>query len=262
MESNHSLRVSMVQSPIAWEDRAENLAYYGKLLHGLIGKTDLAVLPELFTTGLSMRVHDLSEPVDGKTIASVKQWAKEYGFAVTGSFIASEEGRFYNRAFFITPDGREYYYDKRHLFRMAGEDRSFSAGDKRLIIDYLGWKICPMVCYDLRFPVWSRNVDNAYDVLIYVANWVSVRRDVWKTLLHARAIENMAYVCGVNRVGVDGRDFAYHGSSRIYTPKGEKLADAGEEEETIVTCALEREPLDTLREKFPVWRDADQFDIR
>ena len=119
-----------------------------------------------------------------------------------------------------------------------------------------------MVCYDLRFPVWSRNVDNQYDVLIYVANWVSVRRDVWKILLHARAIENMAYVCGVNRVGVDGREFAYHGSSRIYTPKGEKLADAGEEEETIVTCTLERGPLDTLREKFPVWRDADQFDIR
>lgn len=262
MNSNSSLRVSMIQAPIVWEDRTENVAYYGELLHGLTGKTDLAVLPELFTTGLSMRVHDLSEPVDGKTIASVKQWAREYGFAVTGSFIASEEGRFYNRAFFITPDGREYYYDKRHLFRMAGEDRSFSAGDKRLIPDYHGWKICPMVCYDLRFPVWSRNVNNEYDMLIYVANWVGVRRDVWKTLLHARAIENMAYVCGVNRVGMDGRAFVYHGGSRIYTPKGEKLADAGEEEETIVTCTLEREPLDTLREKFPVWRDADQFDIR
>ena len=163
--------------------------------------------------------------------------------------------------FFITPRGDEYYYDKRHLFRMADEDKHFTAGNKRTVISYKGWNICLQVCYDLRFPVWSRNRNNEYDLLIYVANWPEARKKVWKTLLPARAVENMAYVCGVNRVGIDGKGFTYRGDSMVFSPKGKKLADAGKREEITRTCTLNKEDLDELRAKFPAWKDADAFSI-
>ncbi|MDR1724223.1 MAG: amidohydrolase [Tannerella sp.] len=261
MEDNDLLRISIVQSHIIWEDVAENISYYGELLRRLRGKTDLAVLPELFTTGLSLRVAELSEPNDGRTVTALKKYAADYNLAVTGSFMAADGGKYYNRAFFITPDGREFYYDKRHLFGMAGEDKCFSPGMKRLIVDYRGWKICPLVCYDLRFPVWSRNVDNEYDLLIYVANWAESRKKVWKSLLQARAIENMCFVCGVNRIGVDAREFKYHGGSLIYSPKGKKIIGIKEEEETIVTKVIKKEDLNSLRAKFPAWKDADKFEL-
>ena len=162
------LRISMIQSHIIWEDREENLGYYGELLRRVSGRTDLAVLPETFTTGFSMDVERQADTMEGQTVPTIKEWAKKYKLAVAGSFIAKDNGKFYNRAFFITPEGEEYYYDKRHLFRMAEEDKHFSAGDKRLIVPYKGWNICLQVCYDLRFPVWSRNVNNEYDLLIYV----------------------------------------------------------------------------------------------
>ena len=152
------LRISMIQSHIIWEDREENLGYYGELLRRVSGRTDLAVLPETFTTGFSMDVEKQADTMEGQTVPTIKEWAKKYKLAVAGSFIAKDNGKFYNRAFFITPEGEEYYYDKRHLFRMAEEDKHFSAGDKRLIVPYKGWNICLQVCYDLRFPVWSRNV--------------------------------------------------------------------------------------------------------
>ncbi len=262
MKDANLLRVSMLQSHIIWEDIEENICYYGELLRRLKGKTDLAVLPELFTTGLSLRPKDLAESNDGKTMAAMKKYAKDYDLAVTGSFMASDGGKYYNRAFFITPDGQAFYYDKRHLFSMAGEDKCFSPGTKRLIVDYRGWKICLMVCYDLRFPVWSRNVDNEYDLLIYVANWAESRKKVWKTLLQARAIENMCFVCGVNRIGVDAREFKYHGDSLIFSPKGKKLFGAKEKEELIVTGTLNHEDVEKLRAKFPVWMDADKFEIK
>ncbi|MDR1115878.1 MAG: nitrilase family protein [Tannerella sp.] len=263
MEDFGSLRISMVQSHIVWEDVNENIGYYGELLRRLKGKTDLAVLPELFTTGLSLRVEDLSEPDDGNTIRAVKTYARDYDLAVTGSFMASSgDGRYFNRAFFITPDGQEFYYNKRHLFSMAGEDKYFSSGTSRLVVDFRGWKICLMVCYDLRFPVWSRNVDNEYDVLIYVANWAEARKKVWKSLLQARAIENMCYVCGVNRIGIDAHEFKYHGGSLIISPKGKKLFDAGEKEAKTVTGIIKRADLDKLRTKFPVWKDADEFELK
>jgi predicted amidohydrolase len=261
MEDFNTLRISMVQSHIVWEDVEENIRCYGELLRRLKGETDLAVLPELFTTGMSMRAGELSEPNDGRTVAALKKYAKDYHLAVTGSFMASGNGRYFNRAFFITPGGQEFYYDKRHLFSMAGEDRTFSPGTKRLVLDFRGWKICLLVCYDLRFPVWSRNVDNEYDVLICVANWAESRREVWETLLRARAIENMCYVCGVNRVGIDAREFKYSGGSRIISPKGEKIFDAGENEAVTVTGILKRSGLETLRTKFPVWKDADKFQL-
>jgi predicted amidohydrolase len=261
MENKEQLRISMLQSHIIWEDVNENIAYYCELLRRVKGRTDVAVLPELFTTGLSLRASELAEPVTGKTISALKRCAKEYKIAVTGSFMAVDNGKYYNRAFFITPQGEEYYYDKRHLFGMAGESDCFSVGDKRLVINYLGWNICLLVCYDLRFPVWSRNIGTEYDLLIYVANWAESRKKVWKTLLQARAIENMSFVCGVNRIGVDAREFKYHGGSVIYSPKGKKLYSAGEKEARTVTGEIKREELERLRSKFPVWKDADRFNL-
>ena len=255
------LRISMIQSHIIWEDKEENLSYFGELLRRVSGRTDLAVLPETFSTGFSMNVEALADPMDGTTVATIKGWAERYKMAVAGSFIAREERKYYNRAFFVTPDGKARYYDKRHLFRMAGEDRHFSAGDKPLVVRYKDWNICLQVCYDLRFPVWSRNVNNAYDLLIYVANWPEARKKAWKVLLQARAIENMAYVCGVNRVGVDGKGFAFRGDSMIYDARGKKLADAGKRDETTRTCALSKTDLEAFRAKFPAWKDADAFQL-
>ena len=258
---NNTLRLSIIQSHIVWEDISENLGYYGELLRRISGKTDIAVLPEMFTTGFSMRVNDLAETNEGETIASVKKWASTYQMAIVGSFIASDNGKCYNRLFLITPEGETWYYDKRHLFSMANENQSFEAGNQRLIVNYRGWKICPLVCYDLRFPVWSRNVNNEYDLLIYVANWPEARKRAWKSLLQARAIENMAYVCGVNRVGTDGSGFTYTGDSLVFTSKGKKLINAGAKEEVIRTCTLKKEKLESFRTKFPVWKDADRFSL-
>ncbi|MDR1200531.1 MAG: amidohydrolase [Tannerellaceae bacterium] len=256
-----SLRISMFQSHIIWEDRDENLRHYGELLSRIKGKTDIAVLPETFTTGFSMNVEKLADTMDGKTISTIRDWAKKYKLAIVGSFIAKENENYYNRAFLITPEDKEYYYDKRHLFRMGEEEKHFTPGTKQTIVSYKGWNICLQVCYDLRFPVWSRNINNDYDLLIYVANWPEVRKEVWHSLLPARALENIAYVCGVNRTGLDGKGFNYRGDSMIYSPKGKKLADAGKREDIIRTCVLSKEELTDLRTKFPAWEDADTFTI-
>lgn len=256
-----SLRISMVQSHIIWEDRSGNLGYYGELLRRVSGKTDMAILPETFTTGFSMDVKKLADTMDGETVSTIMSWAVKYDIAIVGSFIAVEEGKYFNRAFFITPEGEVTYYDKRHLFRMAGEDKYFTAGDKRVVLNYKDWNICLQVCYDLRFPVWSRNVNNEYDLLLYVANWPEPRRKAWKNLLLARAIENMSYVCGVNRVGMDGKGFTYRGDSMVISPKGKKLVDAGKREEVTRTCILLKSELEDLRTKFPAWKDADSFSV-
>lgn len=255
-----SLRISIVQADVAREGRAANLAHYGALLRRLAGRTDLAVLPELFTTG-SIRNPEQADPADGETVAALKQWAAECRTAIAGSFMAVENGKYFNRAFFVTPGGDALYADKRHLFRMGGEDRRIEAGAKRLTVPFRGWNICPLVCYDLRFPVWSRNVANGYDLLLYSANWPAVRQDVWRTLLPARALENQAYVCGVNRTGIDGEGLAFHGGSAVYSPLGGTLADAGDTGEILLTCTLEKAPLESLRASFPVWKDADTFEI-
>lgn len=251
----------MVQAHIIWEDRDENLGYYGELIRRVSGKTDIVVLPETFTTGFSMEVEKLADTMDGPTVETVKGWAKKYKLAVAGSFFVKERGCFYNRAFFVMPSGEAAFYDKRHLFRMSGEDQLFTPGEKQVIVRYKDWKICLQICYDLRFPVWSRNVDNAYDLLLYMANWPETRKKAWKSLLQARAIENQAYVCGVNRVGIDGKGFVFRGDSMIYSPKGDKLADAGKREEVTRTCVLDRKELDDFRSKFPAWKDADRFAV-
>ena len=258
----NDLRITPIQTDIIWENKEVNLNKQQITLQKLKGTTDIVIFPEMFTTGFSMNSRNLAETENGETISRLKYWANTYEFALAGSFICNQNDKFYNRGFFIAPGNQITFYDKRHLFRMAGEDRHFTAGDKRMIVRYKDWNICLQVCYDLRFPVWSRNVDNEYDLLIYVANWPEARKKVWKTLLQARAMENMAYVCGVNRVGIDGKGFVYRGDSMIFSPKGKKLADAGKREEVTRTCTLTRADLEELRGKFPAWKDADMFEIK
>jgi predicted amidohydrolase len=220
----NTLRVSIVQSDIVWENKIENLIRFHFLLESLEGKCDLAVLPEMFTTGFSMNVPELAETNAGDTVRSLQAWAKELDFAIAGSFLAKNaDGQLFNRGFFVTPNGETIFSDKRHLFRMGGEDQVFSSTDSYPIISYQGWNIRLTVCYDLRFPVWMRNKENEYDLLLCVANWPASRAKVWDTLLKARAIENQCYVCGVNRIGTDVTGLAHQGDSMIIDYKGEPI---------------------------------------
>lgn len=262
------LRISILQTDIAWENKQDNLRRLHEKLETLRGATEIVVLPETFSTGFSMNTDNLAEPVTGETITTLRQWAAEYQIAIAGSYIAFEKETtipqcisYYNRAFFLTPEGDAHYYDKRHLFRMGNESEHFTAGNGRPIISYRGWNILLQVCYDLRFPVWSRNVNNEYDLMIYVASWPIPRRKVWDILLQARALENISYVCGVNRIGTDGNNQSYNGGSVIYSHKGELLASVPDNEEGTATAILELSTLREFRKKFPAWKDADSFSI-
>lgn len=255
------LRISIIQSPIVWEDPSENLTCFEKRVASLEGCSDLAVLPEMFTTGFTMSPEAVAEPVDGNTMECVRNWASDYRLAFAGSFVAEDNGHYFNRAFFAEPDGKISFYDKRHLFSMAGENKAYSPGNESVVVNYKGWNIALFVCYDLRFPVWSRNVGNRYDVALYVANWPEVRSTVWHPLLQTRAIENQSYVCGVNRTGTDGKGFRYIGGSVVYSPKGKMLLDAGDIEEFVDTVSLSSAELEMFRKKFPVWSDADTFTL-
>lgn len=253
------MRISLIQTDIVWEDKTQNLSQLENKLAGLRQTTDLAVLPEMFTTGFSMNSHALAETMDGETIATLKQWSKKFGFAITGSFICSEAGSYYNRAIFITPQGEIRHYDKHHLFRMSQEPQHFRSGKEKCIFTYMGWNICLNICYDLRFPVWLRNRSNEYDLLIFVANWPIPRRNAWETLLCARALENQAYVCGVNRIGIDGNGLKYSGQSLVFNAKGERIVEFEDNEECIQTINLDKDALLSFRAKFPVWQDSDDF---
>jgi len=257
------MRISIIQDTIVWADKDANLKKTGEQLVALAGKTDLVVLPEMFTTGFCTDDLHLAEPTEGDTILKLKFWANKFAFAIAGSFIASEEGKVYNLSFFVYPDGNVVTAGKRHLFSMGGEQNHFSAGDKRLIVNYCGFNICLLVCYDVRFPVWARNVNNEYDLLIYVANFPERRINDWDILLRARAIENQTYVCGVNRVGVDGLGIAYNGHSALLDFNANSLLTFLPENETsIQTAELAPEPLQRYRRKFAVWRDADRFELK
>jgi len=256
-----ALRISLVQTDIVWENKQENLRRLEIKLRALSGKTDLVVLPEMFSTGFTMQSHLFAETINEETLTTLRQWAKRYNLAISGSFICTEREEFFNRAFFLCPDDEEYFYDKHHLFRMGNEPKHFSAGSQRCVFNWQGWKICLMVCYDLRFPVWCRNVINEYDLLIFMANWPAPRNRAWETLLCARAIENQSYVCGVNRVGKDAMGIHYIGNSALYNMKGENIVNFTENEEEIRTACLDLESLRAFRTKFPAWRDADFFTL-
>ncbi len=260
------MNITLVQTDLHWQDPVANRAMLEEKLFTLPEPTDLIVLPEMFTTGFTMDAHAVAEPMNLTTFKWLKQMAEQTNAVVTGSYVVQESGTFYNRLIWMEPDGQFAQYDKRHLFRMAGEDKTYSAGTSRLVREWRGWRICPLVCYDLRFPVWSRNKQIApnqldYDLLLYVANWPAVRQAPWDTLLQARAIENLSYVAGVNRVGEDGnRDVGpgnpHRGGSALIDFKGEVLFRQYDTE-TVHQQTLSLGELQAFRAKFPAYLDAD-----
>jgi predicted amidohydrolase len=261
MAENVKLRVTLVQQPLVWHDAAANRANFDALLAPLEGKTDVIVLPEMFTTGFSMEVEQVAEPAGGPTSTWLEAKARALRAAVTGSVMTKDGAHFYNRMFWAEPGASLRHYDKRHLFRMANEHQSFTPGDSSLTVAWRGFRICLLVCYDLRFPVFSRRRPQLeYDVLIYSANWPAPRRQAWQALLKARAIENLSYVVGVNRVGTDGKDLPYAGDSVAHDFLGEPLAQLGSEP-AITTVELDLAALRAFRDRFPAHLDADRFTL-
>ena len=277
------LTVTTIQTNLAWENKAANLQMLEGKINSLEEKTEVVVLPEMFSTGFSMNTALLAETMEGETVEWMKAIAAKHKIILTGSLMIKENDRCFNRLLWMLPNGQFGYYDKRHLFAYGEEDKHYTPGNKRLIASVKGWRINLQVCYDLRFPVWARNrllqtdksfeesgsspdnneaaVRPEYDLLIYVANWPERRNHAWKTLLCARAIENQCYVVGVNRVGRDGNNINHSGSSLVIDPLGEVLYHMAEEED-IFTITLRREHLEDVRTKFPFWKDGDQFNFR
>ena len=256
---NSHLRVTLVQTELAWQDPAANRRSLAGHFRGLAGHTDLVVLPEMFSTGFSMEAEQLAEEMGGSTIGWLREEAAALGCVITGSLIVRDAGRCFNRLVWARPDGSLEYYDKRHLFRLAGEQEHYAAGSRRLVVALKGWRVCPMICYDLRFPVWSRSRGD-YDLLLYVANWPQRRALAWSTLLRARAIENQSYVVGVNRIGKDGNGTAYAGDSVALDFLGQPLSSEGGGDR-VETAVLDLESLRAYRESFPVHLDADRFEL-
>lgn len=254
------LKVTIIQTELHWENIDENLEMLGQKLSQIEDETDLIVLPEMFNTGFTMSSEKLAEEMDGKTMQWMKNAAKEKSCVVVGSLIINENRNYYNRLIWMRTDGSYETYDKRHLFRMMDEHKYFSGGDERIVVELNGWRICPFVCYDLRFPVWCRNKGD-YDCLIYIANWPGARRSAWSTLLLARAIENQVYVIGVNRIGKDGNDIVFSGGSAVIDPKGQVISKTQPHQENIETVSLSYEELEDFRKKFPVGLDGDEFEI-
>jgi predicted amidohydrolase len=260
------MRLTVIQSALTWENPAANRAMFSQKLAPLRGLTDLVVLPEMFTTGFSMNAAALAEPMNGLTVQWLRKTADDLGAAVAGSFICSENGKFHNRLVFMRPSGNFDFYDKKHLFSMAGESEYFSSGKKRLTLEWRGWRICPLICYDLRFPVWSRNspgsfaggMEPLYDLLLYVANWPSRRAHHWRALLAARAIENQVFVAGVNIFGTDGAGLEYAGDSAIIDFSGQALVQISGQE-GVFTAELSLENLQQYRQQLPFLQDGDVF---
>ena len=277
-----TLTVTTIQTNIEWEDKKANLQKLEEKINAIQSRTEIVILPEMFSTGFSMRAKELAEPMEGDSVQWMKQVSAKNKIILTGSLIIEENGHYYNRLIWMLPNGEFGYYDKRHLFGLGAEDEHYTAGNKRLIASVKGWKINLQVCYDLRFPVWARNrvahsdekhhgehIQNhaaltasaavpEYDVLVYVANWPEKRSHAWKTLLCARAIENQCYVIGVNRVGKDGNGLSYSGDSLVIDPLGQVLYHLADNED-VNTVVLEKEKLDEIRTKLPFWKDGDSF---
>lgn len=253
-----TLKVTVVQTRIEWEQVNINLRLYEQLIMG-IDNTDLIVFPEMFSTGFTMNPSNVSEQMDGITVQWMKQIASVKKAAVVGSIVIEEDGKYFNRCILANPDGNVFIYNKRHLFTMSGENLKYTAGKEKLVVEYRGWRICPLVCYDLRFPVWSRNTGD-YDVLLYLANWPASRHNVWKSLLIARAIENQCYCIGVNRIGSDDEGIHYMGDSAFIDPKGKTIFLG--DHEVVETFNLQYSDLLKFREKFPVLLDCDDFILK
>jgi omega-amidase len=271
-----SLTITTIQTELQWEDKAANLRHFESKIDALQQPTELVILPEMFSTGFSMQPERLAETMDGPTLRWMQETAARKRIVLTGSVIIEEKGHYFNRLIWMLPSGQYGYYDKRHRFAYAGEDEKYTAGSKRLVASVKGWRVLLLVCYDLRFPVWSRQTPGEprpgdpnllstdppleYDLLLYIANWPERRSHAWKTLLQARAIENQCFVAGVNRIGNDGHEIHHSGDSMIIGALGETLYHAGDKDETH-THTLEKEELIKIRQRFPFWRDADHFSI-
>lgn len=259
----NDLKITLIQSNLFWENKPKNLEQFSKKIDAIKEETDVIVLPEMFSTGFSMKPEKLAETMKGETVKWMKEQAQKKKCVVAGSFICEENERYYNRLLWVNPDGTYAKYDKRHLFSMGDEHNHYASGEEKIIVELKGWKICPLICYDLRFPVWARNKKEAsYDVLLYVANWPERRSYPWKTLLLARAIENQCYVIGSNRVGADGNDISHSGDSAVIDAKGEVISKIKPHEETTETVNLSYSDLTEFRKQFPAILDADEFEVK
>jgi omega-amidase len=254
------MKLSVVQPDLVWENKSENLQNLERLLSSLDDKTDLVILPEMFNTGFSMQTDKLSEPTNGDTFHWMVNMSEKGKYGICGSYIVREGSNVYNRWVFVGPEKERWFYDKHHTFSISGENKYIVAGNNRLVFGFRGFRINPYICYDLRFPVWCRN-QNDTDLIIYAANWPAARRNVWNTLLRARAIENQCYVAGSNRIGTDGMGIHYAGDSLIIDPRGEIISSAAGIEQCI-NGDISIEKLSDFRQKFPVLDDADTFIIQ
>lgn len=254
------LRVALIQTDLVWENPEQNHKNLNEKINSISENVDLIILPEMFTSGFTMQPKHVAETMQGETVLWMKALALKTQSAIAGSIVISENGGYYNRLLFIDPEGEIFKYDKRHTFTLAGEDKVYTSGKYKTIIEYKGWRICPMICYDLRFPVWSRNTA-LYDVLIYVANWPIPRIEAWDTLLKARAIENMSYCVGVNRVGKDGVNIEYNGSSATYDALGKKLTNIPLYKEHTAIVTLRKSHIKNYRRKLKFLDDMDNFKI-
>jgi predicted amidohydrolase len=256
----NDLHITILQSNLYWENCEANLQMFSEKIDSFQNPTNLILLPEMFTTGFSMQPEKFAESMDGAAIHWMKEMAKKKNAVLCGSMMMSDEGKYFNRLIWMKPDGSCEHYDKRHLFGLGDENKHYTRGEKKNMVELNGWKILPLICYDLRFPVWSRNMEG-YDLLLYVANWPEKRIDTWKTLLEARAIENQSYVIGLNRVGSDASEMYYSGESSVIDPKGEILwREANREYIHHVTLSYHH--LQHTRETFPFLKDKDQFEIK
>lgn len=255
-----TLKIALIQSDLVWENAEENRINFTNQIITITQHVDLIVLPEMFTTGFTMNASAVAETMQGDTVSWMQKMAQQKHAAIVGSVVIEEEGHYYNRLLFVHPGGEINFYDKRHTFTLAGEDKIYTSGTKKLIVDYKGWKICPLVCYDLRFPVWARNTEN-YEVLLYVANWPKVRTAAWDALLNARAIENMSYCIGVNRVGLDENNHEYSGHSAAYDVLGTRLDSIPEDKQIIEVVTLSKTDLETYRSKLNFLEDRDHFSL-
>lgn len=253
------MKISLIQTSLLWEDPQANRDNFDKFIAGIEG-ADVIILPEMFSTGFTMNPAAVAETVGGKTVQWMKATAAVKGCAITGSLVIEEAGKYYNRLFFITPEGNMQTYDKRHLFTLAGEHKAYTPGKEKLIVEFRGWKICLLVCYDLRFPVFSRNIED-YDLLVYVANWPAPRVVAWDALLRARAIENMSYVAGVNRIGEDATGHIYPGHSQVVDYLGAYIVEPSAAN-NVFTVELDKQELKKARSKFGFLNDRDDFTLR